>query len=159
MKKGLTVLELLLYIGIASVIMGIMSSLYIAIIQSQIRIESRAALTRENEFLTSKLEYYIQHSSSILAPLPGQESDQLQIKDSQTNTQYNFQEYSGKLTIQYDTSEYTLSSTDVTMSNFHVTNTGYDNTRGLAQISYTLTDNMGQNISIAEDYTLSPYYK
>jgi len=75
-QKGLTLVELLVYFGLFSILLVVINSLFIATLQQQTQDTARSALQQESEYIIAKLRHEIYNADSIVVPANQGESSQ-----------------------------------------------------------------------------------
>ena len=75
-QKGLTLVELLVYFGLFSVLLVVINSLFIATLQQQTQDTARSAIQQESEYIMAKLRHEIYNADSIVIPANQGESSQ-----------------------------------------------------------------------------------
>src|SRR3989304_8444225 len=82
MKKnsGFTIVELLMYIGLLTILMTILTRLFTATIDEQLTSEATGGLEEDSRFIYSRLAYDLSRADSIVTPaVPGETSTTLSI--------------------------------------------------------------------------------
>jgi type II secretory pathway pseudopilin PulG len=88
MRRGLTLLETLIYMGLFSILsMGVFVSIS-SIHDSSARIEALSSIQDEGVFITDKLRYVIESGTRITIPTLGQTSMTLKMQTGVHSTEY-----------------------------------------------------------------------
>lgn len=87
-QKGFTLVELLVYFGLFSILLIVINSLFITSLEQQTQDLARSALQQESEYILSKLKYDIYNADYVT--LPADVGDQSQslvlVKNGVTST-------------------------------------------------------------------------
>jgi len=67
-QTGFTLIELSLFMGLFTVIIGVLMSLFASIVQKQLEVQSVSAVEADSKFILSRLSYDIQRSDAIVVP-------------------------------------------------------------------------------------------
>lgn len=67
-NKGFSLIELLLFMGLFTIILGVLTNLFSVIIDTQAEIESTSAVENDSKYITTRLMYDIQRAQSISVP-------------------------------------------------------------------------------------------
>ncbi len=67
-KKAFTLIELILFFGLFSIILGVLTNLFSVIVDTQTEVETTSAVENDSKFITSRLIYDIQRADSITMP-------------------------------------------------------------------------------------------
>jgi len=138
-QKGFTLVELLIYMGMLSIILVVLSQIFGSILDAQLESQSTSAVHRDGRFILSKLTYDVHRASSIVLPASlGASSTSLQLDISGINT-YSLNNGNLELTDSLETNN--LNSADTTVSNLTFTRIGNTvaNAKNTVRITYTIT--------------------
>ncbi|MEK7534121.1 MAG: type II secretion system protein [Patescibacteria group bacterium] len=67
-NKGFTIVELILYMGILSVLLSILVSIFVTALDVQLESEAASSVERDGTYILAKLSYDIHRASSISIP-------------------------------------------------------------------------------------------
>lgn len=76
-SSGFTLVELLIFMGLFSVILVVLSSLFAAIIQQQLENQGMSAVETDTTYLTSRLAYDFDRATTIIEPVGNGDSSQI----------------------------------------------------------------------------------
>ncbi|MEX0895517.1 MAG: prepilin-type N-terminal cleavage/methylation domain-containing protein [Patescibacteria group bacterium] len=95
-KSGFTLVELLLYFALVSILLVTVGSMFISIMEGRSTISSVTSLDRDGQFISMRLQYDLRRADSVQVPeLSGESSAVLELAiDGQTIT---YQETNGQL--------------------------------------------------------------
>lgn len=140
-KNGFTVLELLLYIGLFSLILlGVSAFLYL-LLSARVKHETIAEVEQQGAIAMQWITQSVRNAKKITAPSPPNTATTLTLEmptDAQDPTEFRLN--NGALTMREDTgAELALTSSDVTVSAVQFSNTSLANTPGSVRIQFTIT--------------------
>lgn len=89
MKKGFTIIELLLYMGLFSILITIIGGLFFSILQLRLEAETVSSVQQDSNFMIERLRYDLNGATGITSPAsPGQTASVLTFVKS--GTTYNY---------------------------------------------------------------------
>lgn len=97
-SQGFTLLELILYLGIFSILTVVLFQLFTSIIDTQLESQSTSSVLQDGQYILNRFNYDIKQTNNIISPPIGSESATLQ------------------LIIGSDTYEYTLANGNITIA-------------------------------------------
>ncbi|HSX09693.1 MAG TPA: prepilin-type N-terminal cleavage/methylation domain-containing protein [Candidatus Saccharimonadales bacterium] len=139
--KGFTLIELVIYVGILGLLLGVMSSIFSAIVDVQLESTSTSGVNQDGRYLLSKLLYDLKNSSAILVPAnPGTQSSTMQLTINSINYTYSVNSGGNLQVVNNSTSETNvLNSYDTSVSGLTFTRVGNGGTSDDVRVTYTLT--------------------
>ena len=79
-KKGATLVELLIYLGLASIMLVILSELFVSILNESVETQNYSAVQTDGRYILARLRYSINNADSITTPLNlGETSNTLEL--------------------------------------------------------------------------------
>lgn len=146
--KGFTLLELLIYMGLFTVLISILAGVFTAVLNVQLESQAVSSVQQDGRYILSKLSYdlhQVQNSSDVTTPATiGQTSSSLQITINSTNYLYAV-DGSGNLTITSGGSTDQINSYDTNISGFSVTRLGSSGNNPTFRIQFTITSRVEKN--------------
>lgn len=139
-QKGFTLVELLLYMGIFSILIVALFQLLSSILDVQLESQSTAGVSQDGRFIVNRLSYDIQRSTSIISPSLGSQGQSMQLSDGTTTYSYTLTNGNLILTSTPPGTVDELNSYNTSVSNINFLRLG--NAGGLADtitVSFTLT--------------------
>lgn len=139
--KGMTLIELVLYMGLLILLISVLSSIFSAIIDVQLNSTSVSSVDQDGNFILSKLTHDVASSSATLVPLnPGTVSNTMQITINSINYTYSVNS-SNNLQIVNNSTNATdvLNSYNTKVSGLTFTRIGTGGNSDTVQVSYTIT--------------------
>lgn len=86
-QRGVTMVELLIYIGLLTLFLTVLTSLFVSIFKLQFTTQSTSSLTQDTRFIIARMGYDIENAKSISSPVLGQPpSDSLTFIDTNGNS-------------------------------------------------------------------------
>jgi len=80
-------IELLIYIGLLTLFLTVLTTLFVSIFKLQLTTQSTSSLTQDTRFIIARMGYDIENAKSISTPLSlGQTTNSLTFTDSNNNT-------------------------------------------------------------------------
>lgn len=153
MKKAFTIVELLLFMGLVSGLLLILTQILQQALELQLESVAFSSVHQDEAYLLTRLGYDIRRASSIVTPAgPGQTSSSLQLSIS--GQPYTYSLSNGRLVLTAPASSEPLSSLLVTASNFTVQRLGAGASDSL-KISLSLTD-QSQTRQLSTTISLRP---
>lgn len=118
-KRGFTLIELIIYMGILSTIMIVLTDIFVAVLQSRTESEATSAVEQDSRFIISRLSYDIARSSSITNPAGlGTSSNSLTLVIGSENFNYSLSGTDFQLTNNTGTNDLNGAETKVDSINF-----------------------------------------
>ena len=155
---GFTLVELILYVGIASVILLVISLFLATVLESRVKNQTIAEVDQVATQAIQIITQTIRNSDSINSPLAGQSSETLSLKLSDlSKNPTNFDLAFGSIRIIEGTAQpVPITGPQVIVSNLSFQNLSRPDTVGLVRIQFTLTyaSSSGRN---EMDYTKDFY--
>jgi competence protein ComGC len=120
--KGYTLVELLLYFALVSLLFIQLTSLFITVLEAKQDAHATSAVERDGQFILARMAYDIQRASAVTTPASlGQQSSQLQLTIN--GTSYTYHVVNNKLYLTRGAEELLLSAT-TEAANFTVLRVG-----------------------------------
>lgn len=66
-KSGFTIVELLVYMGLSTIFLGVLTDIFIAILDSKIESEATSAVEQDSRFILTRLSYDAERASTMSA--------------------------------------------------------------------------------------------
>jgi type II secretory pathway pseudopilin PulG len=140
MKKhtGFTIVELLIYMGLLTILMTILTRLFTATIDVQLSSEAAGGVEEDSRYIYSRLAYDLTRADSIVTPAtPGLSSSSLTIMIGPVV--YTYSVSGTNLMLTNDTGVGALNSYMTGISNVTFTLLGPDTGKKSIQVNYTVT--------------------
>ncbi|QQG40541.1 MAG: type II secretion system protein [Candidatus Levyibacteriota bacterium] len=135
-QKGFTLVEMLIYMGLLSILLVVMVDLFAASLDVQLESTATSSVDRDGKFLYARFLYDIPRAQNIVSPTLGASSNTLQISIDGINNTYAINEGSLKLTNNNGINM--LNSFDTTVSNLLFQHLGNTGGKPVIRVSYTL---------------------
>ncbi len=136
--SGFSLVELLIYMGLSSIILTVVAGLFVAVLESQLRSEQSSIMEQDSRYLIAKLSYEITQADELLIPaILGESANQLQLA---TSGQPVILELDNQdLEITKNGLVYQLNHSLTTVDNFQVTRLGNEEGQPVIQVNLTLS--------------------
>ncbi len=136
MQKGFTLIELIIYIGIVTVVLLAVINFGFEIIYGNVKSQAIREVQQNSRFVMEKIARIIEEASAINSPSPGNSADILSLEMANPNLNPTiFSVFDNKLRItQGVTGPYELTNNRVTVTDLQFTNLSYTDTPGTVQI-------------------------
>lgn len=86
-NSGVTMVELLIYIGLLTIFLTVLTTLFVSIFKLQLTTQSTSSLTQDARFIIARMGYDIENAKSISTPgALGQTANSLTFKDKNDNS-------------------------------------------------------------------------
>lgn len=151
-KKGFTLVELLLYMGLSVILLVIVSGIFISILSVQNESVKNSSIEREGRYILNRLSRDVYISQDILEPVDiGESSDTLQLLiDSELIT---YRIVNERLYLIDDTNSYLMSGESVKVIDFNVEKLGNNGGKSVVEITLTAeSENVSDGIIQTRDY-------
>nr|MBI5455685.1 prepilin-type N-terminal cleavage/methylation domain-containing protein [Candidatus Levybacteria bacterium] len=139
-EEGFTFIELLIFMGIFSILMLAMFQLLIAIFDVQLESQGTSAVSRDGRYILNRLTYDIKNATTVTNPGLGSQGQSLSLKEGVTT--YTYELTNGNLTL--------TNSTTGTTDQLNSINTSVSNLNFL-----TLSDISTQNKTVTVSFTIN----
>lgn len=137
-RKGLSIIELLLYLGILSIFLGVLTQIIHSSLDVQLESEGSSSVDLANIYLISRLQYDVHRATAITSPATsGVAGTALSL--TVDGITYTYQVANSQLTLTNDLGVNRLTDATVAISDFSVTRLGTNAPTETVRISYTLT--------------------
>ena len=139
-STGFTLVELLIYIGILSILLTVLAQIFGSILDAQLESEATSSVQQDGRFILSRLTYDIRRSDDIVVPAAlGNQSTSLQLTIG--GVSYTYSLNGGNLELTEGVETNSINGSDSTVSNLSFTRIGNSvvNAKNTIQIEYTVT--------------------
>jgi type II secretory pathway component PulJ len=137
-QKGFTLVELLIYMGLLTIMMVIMTRIFTSILDVQLESEATSFIEEDSRYLFSRLAYDIHRATDIISPAnPGEQTSSLLLNMSGVSYVYAIND--NTLQLSNDVGAHALHSFGTRVSNFIVKRLGNMNGKNSVQINFTIT--------------------
>ncbi len=145
-QRGFTLIELLLYMGLLTIIVGVLSTLFVSIIEVRLESKANSNVEQDGRYLIARLAYDIRRANGatpIVSPILGATSSSLQIQIDSVNYTYSIAGSNLALTNNLGTDN--LNGYETTVSGLTFQRLGNSGGKNSIQVSFTLTSNTIRN--------------
>ena len=137
-KKGVTLIELVIYMGILSIILVIFIDMFALLFDKQMKTESISSVQQDSNYILSRLPYEFGRAQSIEIPATaGATTSSLRlIIDAGI---YDYHLSNNDLVVDHDGATQQMNGYDTTVSNLTFQRLGENNQNDVIQIKFTLS--------------------
>ncbi len=125
MKKnsGFTLIELIMYVGLLSILLAVMSQVFLATLSVRTESEGNASVSQDSRFIMSRIGYDVRRASEIQSPALGGTAGELvlTVPENGTDRTYRVSSVSGNLVLEGPDGIGLLNSTGSSVTTFSVT--------------------------------------
>jgi prepilin-type N-terminal cleavage/methylation domain-containing protein len=137
-QRGFTIVEMLVYMGLLSLLMLIFSNIFVAILDTQLSSESTGSVAQDGRYIYSRLIYDINRAESV--SLPAQIGDMSNTLEMRINgIDYEYGMLNGDLMIADATDSAQLNSYDTRVAGLLFKRIGNVNGKHTFQINFTVS--------------------
>lgn len=137
-RQGFTLVELLIYMGLLTILMTVLTRLFTATIDVQLSSEATGGVEEDSRYIYSRLAYDLAQADTIVTPeAPGLSSDSLTIMIGSRT--YTYRVIGTNFMLVSDIGEGALNSYMTAISNVTFTMLGPDEGKKSIQVKYTIT--------------------
>jgi hypothetical protein len=133
-QSGATLVEFMLYIALASVLVGTIASVFVLLLDSQTKNDAIQAVTLEGGYAMNTILGIVREADAVVQPLVGVSGNTLVLQTGADILQIDVVD--GVLRITDGVGTYTLTSADVRVSGFSVDNVSRAETAGTIRIQF-----------------------
>lgn len=134
--SGVTIVELLIYLGLMSIFIVILMGIFTAALKTKLVTESTSGISQDSRYILSKLSYDINNADSITSPGLGSTSATLQTVASGSASTYGLN--SGNLVKTVGGVSTNLNGIDTQLDSISFKNIGNPGGKATIQIVYTV---------------------
>ena len=134
---GFTLLELILYMGLLSILLLVFIQIFTSSIDVQLNTQATSSVSQDGEFILEKLNYDLHRAQNIIIPNLGEQSNHLQITIDGVN--YTYEVNNGNLSLTNGSGTNTLNSYDTTVANMNFKRLGSESGKNTITMTFTLT--------------------
>lgn len=116
-SSGFTLIEFLLYMGILSIFLIILTQTFTSILDVQLESEATSTLTQDGNFILSRFAYDINRAKTILIPAnPGDQGSTLQLSIDGINYTYTLDSLNKNIMLTSNLGQFQLNSFDTSIT-------------------------------------------
>ena len=137
--SGFTLIELLIYMGILSIFIVVLTSIFTSVLDTQISSQTTSSVAQDGRYIYTRLIYDINRAQEIILPTTlGETTTSLQASIS--GQLYTYALSSGNLTVANGITNVSLNSSETTVSNLSFKRIGNAAGKHTFQILFTVTN-------------------
>lgn len=120
-KNGFTLVELLVYFGLFSILIVVLSSVFITMLEQQTQDTAQSVLQQESEYILAKLKYEIYNADEVVAPAsPGASLQSLTLRTGGEEKVFSL--VNSQLVYTYETVNWPMSSNEIMVTDLEFEN-------------------------------------
>lgn len=154
-NKGFTLIELILYMGLFSILIGILTSVFMSILNNQLHAETIASTDENGRYLLQRLTYDINKSKTINTPVTsGMQTNNLQLTINNINYSYSL-DVNGNVQIKDITNNlgpYNLNDYDTTVSAMTFKRIGSAGGANTIQVGFTVISTIANKTNQSKSF-------
>jgi len=137
-SRGFTLIELLIYMGILSIFIVVLASIFTSILDTQISSQTTSSVAQDGRYIYTRLIYDINRAEGVTLPATlGETTTSLQVSIS--GQLYTYALTSGNLTVTDGINTLNLNSAETTVSNLSFQRIGNATGKHTFRILFTVT--------------------
>lgn len=137
-NKGITLVELLIYIGLSTIILVVLSELFMSVLDESIKNQSYSTVQHDGRYIMARLRYQVNNSDSISQPAALGVQDSELVATSAGRT-YRFYAANNLFYLNDGTGDYLMSSLDSKITDVVFTRLGNSGGKDVIDISFRVT--------------------
>jgi type II secretory pathway pseudopilin PulG len=138
-QKGVTLVELLLYMGILTILLTTLTSIFVSALDVQSESQATSSVEQDGNYLLARLSYDIHRAKSISIPAAnGTSGNSFRIVIGGVNYTYSV-DGNNNLILTENSGSYNLNNYNSGISNFSVKRLGNGNVEDALRINFTVT--------------------
>lgn len=141
--NGFSIVELLMYMGLVTILIAILTSIFLAALEAQLSSQASSSSLTSGRYILSRLQYDIHRADSIIVPSDfGTNTSNLILEIDGTNHSYSLVD--GNLVLGIGGNMDSLNETQTTISNLSFTKIGNVGGKPTVTINFTVTGTESQ---------------
>lgn len=122
-SKGVTIVELLIYLGLSTVMLVILSQLFVSILDESVKTQNYSAVQTDGRYILGRLKTQLNNADAVTIPADlGETSDSLVLAVS--GVAHTYYIANNKLYLSDGTGDYLVSHVDTNITDIAFTRTG-----------------------------------
>lgn len=139
-NKGITIVELMIYLGLSIVMLLVLSQLFVAILEESVKVQNYSAVQTDGRYVLGRLKMQLNNADLVSVPTNlGDSAGELVLTED--GTTYHYYINNEQLYLNDGTGDYLVSDLDTRITNMLFTRTG--NTDGKPVILIEFTSSSG----------------
>jgi type II secretory pathway pseudopilin PulG len=137
-QKGVTIVELIIYIGLLSIFMLVLVDVFVSILNAKLESESTSALNQDARYIYSRLAYDVANADTMTLPaILGVSENTLKITTAGVTDTYS-RDGSGNLNLTSGATTMKLNGADTALTNLSFTRIGTPLGKPTVKVSFTI---------------------
>lgn len=143
--KGFTLIELIMYVGLFSILLLVMTQIFTWILDIQAESQATSSIYQDGQYIANRISYDIQRAQNIILPQEnGQSANNLEL--SIDSTTYIYAIINNNITVSNNLGTDVLNSSNTNISNLIFKRAGNTNGKDTINLLFTITSNIKRPI-------------
>lgn len=139
--KGFTLIELIMHIGLFSILLLVMTQIFTWILDIQAESQATSFIYQDGQYIINRISFDIQRAENIILPTTnGQQENNLELNID--GTTYTYAIINNNITINNILGTDVLNSSNTNISNLIFKKVGNTNGKDTVSLSFTITSNI-----------------
>lgn len=152
MKKGFSTVELIIYMGILTILLTVLTGIFTSIIDVQLTAKATSSVDQDGRYILTRLAYDMHSASAINIPLAGSQSASLQITVDSVVQTYSL-DGSGHMQLNKNSLTDNLNSVETSISDLSFRRIGIGDNHDTIQMQFTVTSKTKKRADRSEAIT------
>jgi hypothetical protein len=136
-KNGFTLVELLVFIGLFSILLLVLTQMFVNIMEAQLNSQATSGISQDSRYILNRIMYDIHRADSLNSPSAlGASANSLSLRINGNNYIYN--QVDDNLILTANSTDYQLNSFDTIISNLQFQRLGTASNPALIKVMYTI---------------------
>lgn len=143
-RKGFTLVELLIFMGILTILLTVLTQVFTMILDSQLESQADSSVDQDGKYIINRLTYDLNNAQNINIPsIPGQQGETLQLVIGGINYAYSLN--NGNMQLSDGNTTENLNSFNTNVSGVNFLRLGNPGGKNSIKITFTLTSKTIKN--------------
>ncbi len=135
-NKGVTIVELMIYLGLSTIMLLILSQLFVAILEESVKVQNYSAVQADGRYVLGRLKMQLNNADSVSVPASlGDSAGELVLTEG--GVTYRYYVNSEHLYLSDGTGDYLVSDLDTRITDALFTRTGNADGKPVILIEFT----------------------
>lgn len=135
-NKGVTIVELIIYLGLSTIMLVILSQLFVAILEESVKVQNYSSVQTDGRYVLGRLKMQLNNADSVSVPANlGDSSGELIL--AQSGITYHYYVTNQQLYLNDGTGDYLVSDPDTQITDVLFTRTGNADGKPVILIEFT----------------------
>jgi prepilin-type N-terminal cleavage/methylation domain-containing protein len=136
-NKGFTLIELLVFIGLFSILLLVLTQMFVSIMEAQLNSQASSGTSQDSRYILNRIMYDIHRADNLNSPTTlGASAASLSLQIG--GNSYIYTQVGDNLILRTNSNDYQLNSFDTTISNLQFQRLGSTSNPALIKVIYTI---------------------